>query len=118
MKRVSLLIALITLMMGINGCKKSGATIHVKATKYTVCATSSGPIISASGATIKLQTTGSGATVQSATASSSGEVVFEGVEAGDYDVYGFTEASACTQQATQRIHVSEDESKEVTLFLD
>jgi hypothetical protein len=118
MKKVSLLIAMAACIIGMNGCKKSGASIHVKATKYTNCATSTGVIISANGATIKLQTAGAGATVDSKTASSDGEVVFDGIEAGDYDVYGFTEASACTQQGTQRIHVSEDESKEVDLFLD
>ena len=51
MKKSIILFALVAILAG---CKKSGGSIKVTCTKYTNCNTSSGAIINASGATVRL----------------------------------------------------------------
>ncbi len=114
MKKSIILFALVAILAG---CKKSGGSIKVTCTKYTNCNTSSGAIINASGATVRLVNI-NGSILETKNTSSNGEVIFEDVESGDYDIVGFVEISACTAQDQERINVSDGATKNVALFLD
>jgi len=119
MKKTHLVIIMLSIMVSMYGCKKSSSkgTITVNVTKYTNQQTSSGPIIPATGASVRVTIT-HGGEVGTKITSSSGQVVFDGLEAGSYDVSSYIEVNQHTWQGSTSIALADKESKTISLLLD